>query len=81
MTGDDKEKKGEGGTRKWEGEEVWGGEVIRGAFEAVEKKMSVQRKDVCLGRQVNRERQRVEVHSDKGQTVTTSHIQFLSTQF
>ena len=81
MTGDDKEKKGEGGTRKGEGEEVWGGEVIRRAFEAVEKKMSVQRKDVCLGRQVNRERQRVEVHSDKGQTVTTSHIQFLSTQF
>jgi len=47
----------------------------------VEVSEAVGIKDVCLGRQVNRERQRVEVHSDKGQTVTTSHIQFLSTQF
>jgi len=47
----------------------------------VEVSEAVGIKDVCLGRQVNRERQRVEVLSDKGQMVTTSHIQFLSTQF
>ena len=50
--------------RKGEGEGVWGGGRLM-----LEVSEAVGIKDVCLGRQGNEERQRVEIRSHNGQEV------------